>query len=303
MRVVLLTVSIQALETLEWSLRTSGHTLAAVLLPAGLGMPQPWNDMDWASMTGMLRKVPPTTDVFITHQRSRVAPLIASAQPELLLSFFFPWRIPDEALAVPRLGAVNAHPSLLPRYRGPNPLGWALHNGDPELGLSFHRMDAQFDTGPLLAQGSQRIEDYDDALSLQRKLMFLAVELLPQVFERVARGDAGEPQPQEGASYAGWFEDSYREVDWSWPAREVHRRVLACSVASWRKHPMSAVASLEGQRVMLMSTALPFGTGPVRAPPGTVLERDGNTLTVQCGDGPLQVLLYLPLEEASGLPG
>jgi methionyl-tRNA formyltransferase len=302
MRIVLLTVSIQVLETLEWALRTSGHKLAAVLLPAGLGMPQPWGEIDWTSMMGMLRKVPPTTDVLMTSQRSRLAPLIASAQPDLLLSFFFPWRIPNEALTVPPLGAVNVHPALLPRHRGPNPLGWTLHSGDPELGLTFHRMDAQFDTGPLLAQGSQRIEDYDDALSLQRKLMFLAVELMPQVLERVARGDAGEPQPQEGASYAGYFEDSYREVDWSWPAREVHKRVLTCSVSSWRSHPMGALAWLEGQRVLLMSTALPYGTGPVRAPPGTVLEREGHTLTVQCGDGPLQVL-HLPWEGSSRMPG
>lgn len=303
MRVALLTVSIQVLETMEWCLRTMGHELKAVVLPAGLGMPQPWSDMDWASMMGMLRKVPPSTDVLITSQRSRLVPLITSAQPDLLLSFFFPWLIPPEALAVPPLGAVNVHPSPLPRYRGPNPLGWTLHSGDSELGLTFHRMDARFDTGPMLAQGRQRIEDYDDALSLQRKLMFLAVELMPEVLERVARGDAGEPQPQEGASYAGFFEDSYRELDWSWPAREVHRRVLTCSVASWRTHPMGALAWLEGQRVLVMSTALPYGTGPARAPPGTVLAREGSTLTVQCADGPLQVLLHCPWEAASGTPG
>ena len=64
----------------------------------------------------------------------------------------FPWKVPADALAVPKLGWLNGHPSLLPRHRGPVPLAWAIRNGDEDFGITFHRMDAELDTGPILAQ-------------------------------------------------------------------------------------------------------------------------------------------------------
>ena len=73
----------------------------------------------------------------------------------------FPWKLPQEALDVARLGSVNEHPALLPRHRGPIPLAWALRDNDGQFGVTWHRMDAELDTGPILAQTTIPIEDDD----------------------------------------------------------------------------------------------------------------------------------------------
>lgn len=71
---------------------------------------------------------------------------------DLLVCYGFSWRLPRSVLQIPRYGVLNIHSSLLPKYRGPAPVLWAIRNGDPDLGVTVHRMDEEFDTGPVLAQ-------------------------------------------------------------------------------------------------------------------------------------------------------
>ena len=91
--------------------------------------------------------------------RAQIAPLlrVLRARPRALRGF--PWKIPADALAVPRHGIVNGHPSLLPRYRGPSPVSWAIRNGETEIGFTFHYMDAELDTGGILAQATIPLGD------------------------------------------------------------------------------------------------------------------------------------------------
>lgn len=289
-RVALLTVSPDVVLTLGEMLRSRGHELAAVVLPAGPDGSRPRTPLAWQVMHQVLESVPPSTDVLLAGRRDRLTPLLSAVKPDFLLSFFFPWRIPPEALALAPLGAVNGHPSLLPRYRGPNPLGWTLRNDEPEVGLTFHRMDARFDTGPILAQGRRPLSDTDTVELILGHVMDLAQELIPEVLTRVRWGDVGEAQAEEGVSQAGHFEDSYRELDWSQPARAVHLRARACRMASWRAGmPSVALATLEGQRLQVLSTSLVEEARGRQAEPGTLLQRDGEALLVQCGDAPLWV--------------
>ncbi|MCD6058410.1 MAG: methionyl-tRNA formyltransferase, partial [Thermomicrobiales bacterium] len=76
--------------------------------------------------------VPPGIDVIVSNHPERWAAMLAPLRPDLIVSGGFPWRIPSEVLALPRLGAINMHPALLPRYRGPAAIEWALRNGDAE---------------------------------------------------------------------------------------------------------------------------------------------------------------------------
>jgi len=111
--------------------------------------------------------------------RRALTQLLRPFEPDLVLCTGFPWRIPAAALAVPTLGWVNGHPSLLPEYRGPTPMAWAVRNGETEIGLTYHRMDEDFDTGAILAQGSVPLGDEDTLSSLNDKFGPLAVRLLP----------------------------------------------------------------------------------------------------------------------------
>jgi methionyl-tRNA formyltransferase len=166
---------------------------------------------------------------------------------------------------------VNNHPALLPRHRGPYPLAWAFREGDPAFGSTWHRMDAEFDTGPILAQSSVPMEDTDTWIEdFGPRILQNTFAMLPQVFERLEAGDPGDPQGDVGVSWAGPFEESYATVDWSQSARVIHNQVRA-----WR-HMFGAadvdgpIAEVDGRRVKILRTSL--------TDPG------GEAQEVQCGD-------------------
>src|SRR6266511_1758436 len=121
----------------------------------------------------------------------------------------------EDALTTPRLGILNGHPSVLPRWRGPNPFGWTFRADDRELGFTWHLMDAELDTGPILAQGSTELDDEDWRETLFQKLQPLTGDLLARALERLAAGERGDPQPTEGATWAPVFEDEFAEIDWA----------------------------------------------------------------------------------------
>ena len=157
-----------------------------------------------------------------------MAPLLRGLDLDLTLCWGFNWKLPKEALDVPRLGSVNQHPGFLPRHRGPYPMAWALRDGDGRFGLTWHRMDAGFDTGSILAQTTVPIDDTDTTIEhFGAKLLPAALDLLPQVLERIEAGDPGDPQPSEGATWAPAFDEDYATVDWTQPARAIHDQVRA----------------------------------------------------------------------------
>lgn len=275
-KVVFISQVLPAVVGFDEAFRAFGHEPVALLTTRrGPG------DADrYPEFQALIAGAPAHLDILIPSDRSRIARLLAPYEPDLLVCMGFPWRIPAEALAIPKLGAINSHPSLLPRYRGPSPVAWAMRNGDAELGLSFHYMDDDFDTGPVLAQGSLPLDDYEDWETLGAKLGPLALGLLPRVLERVAVGDPGDPQEGE-SSYAPFFDDDYVHVDWTRPAREVHNQVRA-----WRFMQFApaggvrgALAPLDGETVRVLRTSLEPGAGT----------------RVDCGDGPIWVVETEPV--------
>jgi methionyl-tRNA formyltransferase len=239
--------------------------------------------------------VPPGIDVIVSNHPERWAAMLAPLRPDLIISGGFPWRIPSEVIALPRLGAINMHPALLPRYRGPAAIEWALRNGDAELGFSVHRLAPDFDTGPILAQTRIPIADDDDINSLVAKFGPVLPGLLGQALERVARGDPGEAQDEAEATYAGLFDEEWRTIDWDQPARTIHNQVR-----SWigqRDIPLGALGEIDGETLQITKTRLL----PVESQPGepivagTVLRRDDERMVVQCGDGAVEILKWSPI--------
>ncbi len=190
-----------------------------------------------------------------------------------------PWRLPADALAVPRIGCVNGHPSLLPRYRGPIPIAWAMRNGESEIGLTYHLMDAEFDTGNILAQQSVPL-DLDDTLeTLVAKLKGASAALLPVVFERLARGEPGEPQ--QGGDYQSIFEEDYVDVDTGRTALEVHRQAKAWPLAAGAPGLRGPILERDGRAVRLLQTSLTEVDGAER---------------LDCADGPLWIVESEPVD-------
>jgi len=278
MRIALFARVPEVVAWLDGQLRELGHECVGVVTTEG-----PRGRYGDEPLSALIDVRPAHLDVLVASGPQRFAKLLQSLEPDLAISGGFPVRIPEDALAVPRHGIVNGHPALLPRYRGPNPIGWALRNGDAELGFTFHRMDADFDTGRVLAQGTAPLAGAERAEDVLQTLFSAATSLLPRALERVEAGDPGDAQVDEDASYAGFFEPEYAEVDWARPAEEVHRQVRAWWVAAARDGVRGPLAELGGERVHVLRTRLDAAEG------GTLVE---------CGDGPIWVLETAPVPVA-----
>jgi methionyl-tRNA formyltransferase len=158
--------------------------------------------------------------------------------------------LPKSLLDLPRLGALNVHPSLLPKYRGATPIQSALRNGDTETGVSILMMDAGTDTGPLVLQERVEITPDDDYGSLHDRLALYGGELLGNALDRVQSGTL-LTHPQEGEpSVTHPIRDEDLLVDWSWPPQRIVNAIRAYA-------PIPAArAMFDGERVKVLRAHL-----------------------------------------------
>lgn len=196
--------------------------------------------------------------------------------------------LPDALLAIPRLGMINVHASLLPGYRGAAPIHRAVMAGDEVTGVTIMRVVAELDAGPMLATSKRPIGGEETSIDVERDLAGIGAAALLDVVEQLARGPVEEtPQDSKLATYAPKLEKSEGPIDWSFPARVIHNRVRG--LQPW---PMASTV-VGRQRCLVHRTA---ATGRVAdARPGTVVEADGDVLAVAAGDGSvLQLLVIQP---------
>lgn len=225
-------------------------------------------------LTRLITEGPPDVDFVFPANKKSLAGIIRGYELDLAICTAFPWRIPAEAIAAAPLGIVNGHPSKLPHYRGPTPFSWQIRAGETEIGLTYHRMDAEFDTGAILAQGTVPFTDDDTQETLWQKLGALAAELLPVVLERLAAGDPGDPQ--EGGSYQSVFEEDYVLVDPAATAFDVHRQVRAWEFTPFaRTSTRGPILRRDGSSVRILRSSLTEVDGAER---------------LDCADAPLWIL-------------
>lgn len=286
-RVVLFTdFSAEAVGMAQQILAAAGHKLVGVVTspgPRGRGR---------GTHVDIVAASPRGADVLVSNHPERWAAMLTPLRPDLIISASFPWIIPDNVIALPRLGAINLHGGLLPERRGPNSSGWAFRENDPEIGFTIHWLESGLDTGPILAQLREPIGDeYLD--ELLPRVFAKVPEILMEALAKVAVGDPGTPQDEPRAFYAGFFDEDYRTIDWSRPAREIHNQCRAWMGGS-RGIVSGAVDTVDGQALRILRTRVTDGDPAASA--GSVLQRDGDTLIVQCGDGALQILESVPAE-------
>lgn len=214
MRVVVITQIVPVAEGYTQIAEALGHEVPAVIVG------RPFGDEASAYIAAA-----PSADVVFATSKHSIAPLLRAYRADVGLCTGFPWLIPQEAIDAAPLGIVNGHPTLLPKGRGPNPWAWAIRTGETEIGMTYHYMDATFDTGNILAQKPIPIGPEDTEETLLPPFQAAAQELLPEVFAKLEAGDPGVPQV--GGSYQETFEDEYAVVDLSQTAAEVHRQVRA----------------------------------------------------------------------------
>lgn len=217
---------------------------------------------------------------------------LSDLRPDLVLVACFTRRLPPWLLKLPRHGAWNLHPSLLPRWRGPEPLFWTWWAGDPRTGVSLHRMDASFDTGPVLAQRAVPVEMGQSVDEVEATLSALGTDLLRENLAGIVAGSASSlAQAAERSTPAPYPTPEDRIIPLDWP---VERAVHFLAGAGHRYGPF---AVRTGQGTLLPVTEMvdwwPDGWGDV---PSVKVGKYG-LIEIQFSSGTLHALS--PFQEMS----
>jgi methionyl-tRNA formyltransferase len=190
--------------------------------------------------------------------------------------------LPAWMLAIPRLGCINVHASLLPKYRGAAPINWALANGERETGVTIMQMDVGMDTGPMLTQRSIPIGDDETAPQLSVRLAQLGAELLSETLPGVERGEiAPLTQDDSKATYAPMLKREDGLIDWRMRAREIANRVRA-----FQPWPGTYTNFRGGRLIVWRGHEAPEADShkvpDIAAEPGTILNINEAGITVVC---------------------
>jgi len=199
--------------------------------------------------------------------------------PDLLVVIAYGLLLPPEVLALPRLGCINVHASLLPAYRGAAPIQRALLDGAEETGITIMQMEAGLDSGPILLQRHRPIGPRDTGGEQHDALARLGAEALAEALERLHAGTL-EPRPQNHAraTYAAKITKAEAELDWHRPAAELDRIVRAFN-------PWPVAFTRQGEETLRVWRARPVPGAPA-GPPGT-LAAEAEDPVVACGEGGL----------------
>jgi methionyl-tRNA formyltransferase len=214
-------------------------------------------------------------------------------QPDLLVVAAYGQILSEELLRIPRLGTINVHASLLPKYRGAAPVAYAIWNGDSETGVSIIQVLPQLDAGPILAVARTPIDPHETAGALEDRLARMAIDLVPQVIERFATGTVQAlPQSETEVTRAPKLKKPMAAIDWTRSAAQIDCHVRA--MQPW-PNPFTYLHSpgKKPQRV-LITAVRPLAELRHEGQPGKFISDDRNRIMVQAGVGAVEVLQIQP---------
>ena len=217
---------------------------------------------------------------------------IEAAQADVMVVAAYGLILPQWVLDMPRLGCLNIHASLLPRWRGAAPIHRAIQTGDFETGITIMQMDAGLDTGDMLLVKKLDIQDIDTTATLHDRLATLGGQMIVQALELAAAGRL-EPviQPAEGVTYAHKIEKAEAAVDWTQPAARIDRHIRAMTPFP------GASAQIGPDTLKLWRSEIDSCSRPLDGREGQILSADAAGVRVVCGDG---VLVLTELQRAGG---
>jgi methionyl-tRNA formyltransferase len=191
----------------------------------------------------------------------------------------------DAVLAIPRLGLINVHGSLLPKYRGAAPINRAVMAGETMTGVTIMRVVKALDAGPMISTATLQIGETDTSADVERDVARIGARLLGEAVDAIAEGRAQEtPQNEAEATYAHKIDKADGIIDWSRPAGEIHNQIRGL-------HPWPhAYSDLLGERIILLRSDVERGLPETGALPGTVIDAHSDQFRVQTGAGVLRLL-------------
>lgn len=277
------------------SLHAAGHHVSLVLTqpdrPAGRGMKLQASPVkQYAVEHGMAVAQPPSLSLQgkYPEQAAQARALLESTGADVMVVAAYGLILPEWTLTLPRLGCLNIHASVLPRWRGAAPIHRAIEAGDADTGITIMQMDAGLDTGDMLLVEREPIGPQDTTAELHDRLAALGGRLIVQALSALADGTLkATPQPAEGVTYAHKIDKAEAAIDWRHSARDIERRVRAFD-------PFPGATFRVGPDVVkLWRASVVQASGQA----GEVLHAQGDTLVVACGE---QALALHVVQKAGG---
>ena len=285
------------------------------LLAAGFTVPLVLTQPDRPAGRGMKLQASPVKQCALQHGIAVAQPLslrldgkypedaaaakaaIEAAQADVMVVAAYGLILPQWVLNTPRLGCLNIHASLLPRWRGAAPIHRAIEAGDAETGVTIMQMDAGLDTGDMLLLEKTAISPADTTATLHDRLAQLGGRLIVEALEMAACGGLKPtPQPAEGVTYAHKIDKAESTIDWNQPAEVIARRVRA-----FDPFP-GAATTLGADAIKVWSCKIDSCSRTLDAACGQILSIDADGIGVACGAGSLLRLTVLQRAGGKRLP-
>ncbi|HEV8690655.1 MAG TPA: methionyl-tRNA formyltransferase [Ideonella sp.] len=271
------------------AIHAAGHDVPLVLTqpdrPAGRGMkltPSPVKQFALAQGLAVAQPQGLKLDGKFAADAAAARAALEAGRPDVMVVAAYGLILPAWVLELPRLGCLNIHASLLPRWRGAAPIHRAIEAGDSETGITLMQMDAGLDTGAMIAVQREPIHPDDTTGALHDRLAALGARMVVQALADALQGPLpATPQPAEGVSYAHKIDKAEALIDWAQPAALIERRVRA-----FDPFP-GASFTCAGETVKLWRACL---RPDLSGSPGRVLRADAESFIVACGDGALELL-------------
>lgn len=264
-------------------------------------------------IAGVIERVQPSDTSIVDVSRAIGAPVLrpekasasefvaelAAMEPELGLSISYNQILRRAVLGLPRMGVLNFHAGMLPRYRGRNVINWAIINGEEEIGITAHQVDEGIDTGPIVLQRALPIGWTDSYGDVLRRVVDAFPALVSDAVRLVASGEAVPvPQDESAATYFGGRADGDEWLDWGATSRELHNKIRAIT------RPGPGARTMVGDRLVTIWRAHYEPDWPrYTARPGQVVGRsDDGAAIVKTGDSTIRVHEVQCEGEESGAP-
>lgn len=259
------------------------------LLDAGFEVCAVYTQPDKPKGRGHKLQAPPVKELALQHEipvfqptslrKEEVQQELQSFQPDVIVVVAYGKILPKAVLDLPRLGCINVHGSLLPKYRGAAPIQWTVINGDGTGGVTTMFMGEGLDTGDMLLKAETPVGAEETAGQLFDRLKDLGADLLLETLEKLEQGTLTPvPQNEEDATHAPMLSKELSVIDWSKPARELHDLIRGLN--PWP----SAYSYLDGKKLKIHASRVAEGSGEA----GKAFSKDGNLL-VYCGKDALEL--------------
>lgn len=205
--------------------------------------------------------------------------------PDLIVLISYGKILPSSILKIPKIASINVHPSLLPKYRGPAPIEWALINGETKTGITIIKMDENIDTGQIIIQKEVEISPFDNAFTLKNRLSFLASDLLYEGIKIVKQG--GKTYPQKGEiSYARKLKKEDGLIKWDSTAEKIHN--LVRGVIIWPTAYTYLSTNSTKKLVKIYKTEIGNKKGKF-GKEGEIIKIEKDYIEVACGEGTIKI--------------